>query len=295
MPSDADILRIRQLPCWRGIPDIAPLAGGMSNRNYRVRDAAGLHVARLGEEAPHHGIERWHELAMSRAAHAAGMSPEVEHAEPGILVMRYIEGRTLTSSDLRDPGRLPAIAALIRRCHREIGTHWSGPVRTFCPFQTVRDYAAALRSKHSPWSDRLDELTALNERLQRSLPPAEPVFAHNDLLAGNLLDDGRRLWLIDWDYAARGGALFDLANLATNNGFGPAEEAALLGAYFGSPAGGATLHQLRTLRVASLLRETLWSMVSELHPAVDFDYAGYTRTQLRRLEAELVRFHGGGC
>jgi len=295
MSLEQDLSRIEQLACWRGRPQIFPLPGGMTNRNYRVRDDAGMHVARLGEDVPHHGIERWHEVALARAAQAAGLSPEVEHAEPGVLVMRFIEGRPLTAAEIRDPARLPAVAALIRRCHQEMGRHLDGPSLSFCPFQTVRRYAAALRSQGSPWSDRLDELLALNDRLQRSLAPAAPVIAHNDLLSGNLLDDGSRLWLIDWDYAARGDGLFDLANLATNNGFGPEGEVALLEAYYETRVGGSLLQQLRILRVASLLRETLWSMVSEMHPTVDFDYAGYTRTQLRRLEAEVARFNGGGC
>jgi thiamine kinase-like enzyme len=285
VPDDA--ARIAALPCWRGAPRIAPLAGGMTNRNYTVEDGAGRHVVRLGSDMPHHMILRWHEAAVARAAHAAGLSPEIEHAEPGILVMRHVDGRSLTPGDVRDRARLPAIAALLRRCHRELPRHLAGPALAFWPFQVVRSYIAALRAAAGPWAARLDFFAALADRLEDGLSPMPFVFGHNDLLAANLIDDGRRLWLIDWDYAGFGSPLFDLANLASNNALSPDDEAALLAAYFGAPADAALRRDMAAMRVVSLLRETLWSMVSELHPAVDFDYAAYTRETLARLDAEM--------
>lgn len=283
-----DAARIAALPCWRGAPRIAPLAGGMTNRNYVVEDGAGRHVVRLGADMPHHMILRWHEAAAARAAHAAGLSPEIEHAQPGILVMRHVDGRSLTPEDLRDRARLPAIAALLRRCHRELPRHLAGPALAFWPFQVVRSYIAALRAAASPWAARLDGFAALADRLEDGLAPMPFVFGHNDLLAANLIDDGRRLWLIDWDYAGFGSPLFDLANLASNNALSSGDEAALLEAYFGAPADAALRRDMAAMRIVSLLRETLWSMVSELHPAVAFDYAAYTRENLARLEAEIA-------
>lgn len=283
-----DAARIAALPCWRGAPRIAPLAGGMTNRNYVVEDGAGRHVVRLGADMPHHMILRWHEAAAARAAHAAGLSPEIEHAQPGILVMRHVDGRSLTPEDLRDRARLPAIAALLRRCHRELPRHLAGPALAFWPFQVVRSYIAALRAAASPWAARLDGFAALADRLEDGLAPMPFVFGHNDLLAANLIDDGRRLWLIDWDYAGFGSPLFDLANLASNNALSSGDEAALLEAYFGAPADAALRRDMAAMRIVSLLRETLWSMVSELHPTVAFDYAAYTRENLARLEAEIA-------
>jgi thiamine kinase-like enzyme len=283
-----DAARIAALACWRGAPRIAPLAGGMTNRNYVVADDAGRHVVRLGTDMPHHMILRWHEAAAARAAHAAGLSPEIEHAEPGVLVMRHVDGRSLTPEDMRAHARLPAIAALLRRCHRELPRYLVGPALAFWPFQVVRSYIAALRAARSPWTPRLGEFAALADRLEDGLAPMPFVFGHNDLLAANLIDDGRRLWLIDWDYAGFGSPLFDLANLASNNGLGAAAQDALLQAYFGVPPDEALRRDMAAMRIVSLLRETLWSMTSELHPTVDFDYAAYTRENLARLEAELA-------
>jgi len=290
MDREADIARVAALGCWRGAPSIEPLSGGMTNRNWLVRDAAGAHVARLGEDLPHHLVLRWHEHAVARAAGEAGISPAVEHSGPGILVMRFVEGRSLSADDLRAPGRIEAVAALLRRCHRELPLHLRGPSLAFWPFHVLRAYAAWLREAGSAWRDRLDGLAALAAQAEAGLSPAPTVFAHNDLLAANLVDDGVRLWLIDWDYAGWGSPVFDLANLAANNGLDAAQEEGLLAAYLGATPGAALRRDLAAMRLASQLRETLWSMASELRPSVDFDYAAYTRENLARLEAEAARF-----
>lgn len=288
MTIEADIARVEGLGCWRGAASAVPLSGGITNRNYVVRDLGERFVVRLGADIPHHMVMRWHELAVSRAAHAAGLSPEIVHAEPGVLVMRFVEGETLAAEGVRT--RIPAIAALLRRCHDALPLHMRGPVLGFWPFQIVRDYAATLRAGDSPWGAWLEDLLALNARLEQALGPTTLVIGHNDLLAGNLIDDGYRLWLIDWDYAGLNTPLFDLANLATNNAFTPDDEAVLLHAYLGRAPDAALRRGYDAMRVASLLRETLWSMVSELHPAVAFDYAAYTRDNLARLEQERVCF-----
>jgi thiamine kinase-like enzyme len=287
---ETDTDRVRQLPCWHGALSVAPLAGGMTNRNYLVEDSRGKHVVRLGEDVPHHHLLRWHELAVSRAAHAAGLSPEVEYAEPGALVMRFLEARTLTPEEVRDPARIPAIVDLLKRCHRELPLHLHGPTLTFWPFQVVRSYAVELRDQRSPWAHRLNEFLNLNGELERQLTSAPFAFGHNDLLAGNLLDDGQRLWLIDWDYAGYSTPLFDLANLATNNSFSDAQETSLLECYFEGAVDAGLLRSYRAMRVVSLLRETLWGMVSELYPAKEFDYAIYSRENLMRLEEEITRY-----
>ncbi|MBV9833100.1 MAG: phosphotransferase family protein [Alphaproteobacteria bacterium] len=278
--------RIAALPCWHGRVEIAPLTGGMTNRNFLVKDGGHRRVVRLGEDIPLHGVLRFNELAASRAAHAAGLSPAVVYAEPGVTVLDYIEARTLTPEDIRDPARLVPIVDLIRRCHRDIPRFLRGPVLSFNVFHVVRDYLATLRDGGSryvqevaPWADR----AAL---LESVVGPIDLVFGHNDLLASNLLDDGKRLWLIDWDYAGFNTPLFDLGGLASNNGFDAAQERALLEAYFGRPPDALLQRRYDTMRCASLMRETLWSMVSELTSTVSgVDFVAYTRDNRVRFDA----------
>ena len=279
-----DIARIRALPCWSGPVDHEPLTGGITNRNYRLRDTQGMRVVRLGDDIPVHGILRFNELAASRAAAAAGISPAVLHAEPGVLVLDFIDGQTLRPEDVRDAARLPRIAALLRRVHTEVVSHLRGPVLAFWVFQVLRDYAIELQQQRSPHAPVLTTLLARGEQLERDVGPVDIVFSHNDLLAANLIDDGTRLWLIDWDYAGFNSPLFDLGGVASNNDLDAAQTHNLLEAYYGT-VDTHLLRRFSAMRCASLIRETLWSMVSEIHSTLDFDYAAYTATNLQRAES----------
>ncbi|WP_395681556.1 phosphotransferase [Inquilinus sp.] len=278
MPEASDI--IAGLGCWSGRITVAPLAGGLTNRNYRVEDAAGSHVVRLGTDIPHHHILRFNELAASHAAAAAGISPAVEHAEPGILVIRFVEGETLTPERVRQ--QAPRVLELVRRVHTEMPAHLRGPVLAFWVFHVVRDYAHALEGRRP--AAELARLVDRAAQLEAAVGPVELVLGHNDLLAANFIDDGRRLWLVDWDYAGFNSPLFDLGGLASNNGFSVAEEAAMLNAYFGAPPSPELRRRYAAMKAASLLRETMWSMVSEFHSTLDFDYPAYTDENLRRFE-----------
>lgn len=290
MTADEARARVAALPIWRGRVEPVPLGGGITNHNFTVDDGGRRWVVRVGGDIPWHGIVRANELAASRAAAAAGLSPAVRHAEPGILVLDYVEARPLGEADVRDPANRARLVELIRRCHHEVARHLRGPGFMFWVFHVLRDYAHTLRDAGSPHAPRLPALMALAERLERAVGPVEIVFAHNDLLPANILDDRRRLWLVDWEYAGFNTPLFDLGGLASNAAM-PAEDAqALLEAYLGRPLDDQTRYRAQAMTCASLLREAMWSMVSELHSTLAFDYAAYTQTNLDRLDAALAVF-----
>ena len=138
----------------------------------------------------------------------------------------------------------------------------------------------------------LPRLMKVAEQLEESVGPVRLRFGHNDLLAANFIDDGKRLWLIDWDYGGFNCPLFDLANLASNNQFSAAEEDRLLEDYFETPASDELRHKLSAMKCASLLRESMWSMVSEVHLDIDVDYVAYTSENLARFERAYADFKG---
>jgi thiamine kinase-like enzyme len=282
--------RAAGLPCWSGPVAPEPVSGGITNVNFVVADKGQRFFVRIGEDIPVHGILRRNELAATRAAEAAGISPEVVHAEPGAIVIRFVEGRTFAPEDVRDPANLERIVALIRRCHHELPRHLRGPVLMFWVFHVIRDYAGTLRDGESRSLPLLPELLARADRLEAAVGPIEVVFGHNDLLAANFIDDGARLWLVDWDYAGFNSPLFDLANVASNNEFPPDLVDALLEAYCGTPADAALRRRYQAMACASLLRETMWSMVSEIHSTLDFDYVAYTDENLARFERSYAAF-----
>jgi thiamine kinase-like enzyme len=282
-----------RLTCWKGRVEPRPLTGGITNQNFVVEDAGQRYFVRIGDDIPIHGVMRFNELAASRAAAAAGVSPEVVHHEPGALVMEFVEGETLDEARVREPAMLARIVPLIKRCHNEIPIHLRGPTLMFWVFQVVRDYAGTLRDADSRVLGTLPRLLEISSTLEREVGPIQLVFGHNDLLAANFIDDGRRLWLIDWDYAGFNSPLFDLGGLASNNRLDPVQEAEILSEYFGAPADTSLMRRYRAMKCASLLRESMWSMVSELHSSLDFDFVGYTHENLARFEGAWADFQAG--
>ena len=293
-PTKDAAARAAGLPCWSGPVAPEPLAGGITNLNFVVADGGGRYFVRIGEDIPVHGVMRFNELAAARAAELAGVSPALIYSEPGVLVLRFIEGRTLEPADLRAARTLERAVDLLRRCHHQVAARLRGPVLTFWVFHVIRDYAATLREGRSRSLDRLPDLLERAEDLARAVGPIELVFGHNDLLAANFIDDGRRLWLVDWDYAGFNSPLFDLGGLASNNEFDPALEDRLLTLYFGTPPDTALMRGYLAMKCASLLREAMWSMVSEIHSTLDFDYPAYTQENLARFERAYADFAKGG-
>lgn len=282
--------QLHELDFWSGPIRVTELSGGITNVNYLVEDERGKYVARLGSDIPEHQVMRFNELAASKGAHAAGISPAVRHAGPGVLILDYIESRTLAASDIQDSAMLERVVPLVRACHRDIPKFVRGPVLTFWVFHVVRDYAATLREGKSGYTSMLSELLSYADRLERASSPIDLVFGHNDLLPANFLDDGHRLWLIDWDYAGFNSPLFDLGGLASNNQLSEAQENWLLETYFEAPVSAELLHRYSAMKCASLLRETMWSMVSEIHSDIDFDYPAYTAENLAGFRASYDLF-----
>jgi thiamine kinase-like enzyme len=281
------------LACWRRKVEPLPLGGGITNTNFTVDDGTGRYVVRIGDDIPLHQISRANELAASKAAFAAGLSPEVVHCEPGALVLRFIEGRTFAPEDVRDPRNHAALIELIKRCHREMPRHFRGPAAIFWVFQVVRDYAHTLQEGNSRHLSLLPRLLAESEALEEAVCPVDIVFGHNDLLAANFLDDGKRLWLVDWDYAGFNSPLFDLGNLVSNSELDDSARDALAAAYFERPLTDELRRRLAAMTAASLLREATWSMVSEIHSKLAFDYVGYTAENMRRYEAAYRAWRDG--
>ncbi len=276
--------RAARLSCWSGDVNPEPVSGGITNANFRVDDAGASYFVRIGGDIPVHGVMRFNEAAASRAAHRAGLSPEVVHQEPGALVTRFVQGRTLSAEDVRKPETLERILPLVTCCHRELPRYLRGPSLAFWVFHVVRDYAHTLQEQNGQPVADLPRLLDAADALEHAVGPIDLVFGHNDLLAGNFIDDGSRLWLIDWDYAGWGSPLFDLGGLASNSELSVEQERWLLERYFERSSDAALWNAYTAMKCASLLRESLWSRVSELHSTLDFDYAAYSALNLARFE-----------
>lgn len=281
---------IAALPCWQGDVDIAPISGGITNQNFKVTDQGRAYFVRLGEDIPIHGVMRFNELNASRAASRAGISPDVIFHQDGVLVLRFIDGETLTEASFEDDKVVEKSVELVKRCHYELPKYLEGPALTFWVFQVVAQYVNTLQAGNSRMIPQLPELQKIAQNLSDGVGEIRLTFGHNDLLPANFISDGHRLWLIDWDYAGFNSALFDLGGLSSNNSFTEAQEKMMLELFYTEQTSRGLWKKYQAMKCASLLRESMWSMVSELYSDIKFDFEAYTQENLDRFTRSYEQY-----
>lgn len=278
------------LPCWKGPVYPQPLSGGITNINFTVEDEGKKYVIRVADDIVLHQVMRFNELAASKAACAAGISPEVLYSEQGVLVLEFIEGKTLTVEDVQKRENLERIMKVIKSCHKDVKKHLRGPALAFWVFHVVNDYAMTLKDADSRMAGKLPSFLDAAGKLEKAIGRVNIVWGHNDLLPANFIDDGEKIWLIDWDYAGFNCSLFDLGGVASNCELSADDEEWLLENYYEKPVTDHLRHRYAAMKCASLLRESMWSMVSEIYSTIDFDFNEYTDSNLTAFEMQYNNF-----
>ena len=274
--------KIKSLPIWKNLENIEPLEGGITNLNFLVSDSGSKSVVRLGSDIPEHLVYRSNEIIVSEAAYQIGVSPKLIYNEPGVLVLEFIESKTLEPKTVRE--NLNKIVPIIRKIHDEIPNKLSGQPQIFWVFYVIKYYSNYLLNNNSSHISLIPSLLKKAEKLEKLSSPREIVFGHNDLLAANFLDDGSKIWVVDWEYGGFNDPLFDIGGLSSNNDLDENLENEVLEMYFKETPSKDLIIKYNALKTASLLRETMWSMVSEITSKIEFNYAEYTSDNLKKFE-----------
>jgi thiamine kinase-like enzyme len=266
---------------WPGRPaTISDLSGGITNRNFRVDVDGGAFVLRMGgQNTSLLGIDRATEHAASLRAAEIGVGPEVQaFIEPeGWLVTRFIEGRPVPPEEIRTPGGIRRVAAVLRKIHGAAAI----PGR-FDAHAVVDEYRIEAVAHGVSVPPEFVAAHEVSERIRSARGPQDLVPCHNDLLNANFLDDGE-IRIVDWEYAGMGDRFFDLANLSVNHEFGLDEDRMLMAAYFGQEHLG-DLAALRLMRFMSDFREAMWGVLQSGISELDFDFTEYAGKHFHRME-----------
>jgi aminoglycoside phosphotransferase (APT) family kinase protein len=190
--------------------------------------------------------------ACMAAAAAAGVAPPVRYADAaaGIAVMDFVDGRPLSEHPGGSAGLVRELGALIARLQ---ATPPFPPLGE--PGDVIADLLATLRASGLFAPELLGPHTDGLARLRAAVPwdPASLVSSHNDPNPRNMLFDGQRVWLVDWELAFRNDPLFDAAILTTELATTPALEDILVAAALGRPADPALRARLGVTRLLTRL------------------------------------------
>lgn len=228
---------------------IEPAPGGASSAQaYRVDVGAERYLMRI--EGPRTPLRNPHQYTCMRIAADAGVAPPVLHAddEAGVAIMRFVERRPLSEH----PGGPPALAAALGDLAARLQATTTFPFLAGY-FDVIGLLLASAQSRFKP--GLLDPHLEGFARIREAYPwdPAALVSSHNDPNASNILFDGERLWLVDWETAYRNDPLVDVAILATNHAATPELEATLLEAWLGQAPNRGVLARLAVMRPLTAL------------------------------------------
>jgi thiamine kinase-like enzyme len=284
LESAAPLLAAIALP----LREFEELHGGLTNRNYRIVDATGLQaVARISDpDTALLAIDRDAEFHAASIAAAQGVGPAVLGYAPGrgVSVVEWIDGRTFQPTDLHDSATLARLAQTCRRLHASPAFSTN-----FDMFAIQRRYLelVQLHGYRIP-SDYTDHLPAV-QLIQAAMDvhPQPTVACHNDVLAANIMDDGQRLWLIDYEYAGNNDPCFELGNIASEAHLSHDRLRELVGSYFGRES-DALYARARLFALMSNYGWTLWAAIQDSVSPVDFDFWAWGLEKYDRAIAEFA-------
>ncbi len=270
---------IYNVPIFNNIKRIDKINGGITNQNFMVKNHDNQnYFVRICKDIPEHLISRENEINSSTAAYKIGVSPKIIYTNDKLIIFEFIEGKTLGEKDVKD--NLIEIISLLKKVHKNIPKKIEGKSQIFWVFHVIRHYQNFLNKNNSKYKKILNDLIVQAEKIEKYSSPYDIVYGHNDLLAANFIKKNRRIYLVDWEYAGYNTPLFDLGGISSNNSFSEKEEILMLENYFDKKISNSLLSKYYCLKTASLLRETMWSMVAELISTINFNYENYTGQNL---------------
>jgi thiamine kinase-like enzyme len=288
-------LRDELVRAMQRVPELAgreltltALSGGITNRNFLVTVAGSTdrYVIRLAGNDTHLlGISREVEHAATVAAAGVGVGPEVTAfiRPEGYLVTRFIEGSPVSDEAVHTPETIARVATSLRRIH-------DGPAipGLFVPLRIAEAYRALALARSVPIPPEYELAAAIGRRIELAClaNPVELRPCHNDLLNANFIDDGRRIRIVDWEYAGMGDPFFDLGNFSINHELTADEDVLLLAAYDGPDHAAdrtARLARLTLMRTVSDFREAMWGVLQQGLSTLDVDFVAYAGEHFDRL------------
>jgi thiamine kinase-like enzyme len=261
-----------QLEVLRGRSrEVTELSGGLTNLNLLVTlDDRQLVVRIVRSDSSLLDIDPKAEYANTVIAAAVGVgAPVVEHRpELGMTVLEFLPGRTLTDDDFADPGLRARAIDAVHRLH-------AGPrfVNDFDMFTRQQRYRQIVADHGFHLPSSYDDYAAAWEDVRRVLTATAgtTVPCNNDLLAANLIDDGERVWLIDYDYSGNNDPAFELGSTVSECDFDADLTAAWTAAYYGRDD-ISLLARVRLQALCSQYGWALWGFIQAGSSELDYDF-----------------------
>ncbi|MCI0555684.1 MAG: phosphotransferase family protein [Anaerolineae bacterium] len=285
---------VTRIPDWKNKQiTIAPLSGGLTNSNFKVEvDGMPYFVRVPGASTELLAVNRDNEYHNSKAAHEAGVGPKVIYHLPeyDVMVLEFLNGKTMSKDSLNKGGMPTRMAQAIKKLN-------AGPrfLLDFNMFRLTEYYLSLCRDRAIKIPDGyLDRLPTI-ARIERAMNvnPLDAVPCNNDLLAENYIDDGKQLWLIDYEYSGNNDPTFELGNTCQEMQFSNSQISEVCAAYFGE----ATPNMIARMKLNMIMSDVgwgLWAAIQAKISTIDFDFWGWAIERWGRAVEKMDSREFGG-
>ena len=278
---------LEDIPAVAGRPrQLEELSGGLTNRNVKVTTPDGVYVARCTDASRNFlAIDRDEEYNNSVAAERAGVGAPVIDYRPdlGILLLGYLNGKTLCNDDFQRPGVVVKVAVGCRELH--CGPRFRSRFDMFerqpLYLKTILDNGFKLPHDYLDYTDTFGGIREVLTATDQITVPC-----NNDLLAGNFIEDGDRVWIIDYEYSGNNDPCFELGNIWSECGLSTEQLDELVTAYFGRPL----RHKTARAHLQGIVAKygwTLWGCIQSASSALEVDFWSWA---MERYEAAVAEF-----
>lgn len=273
---------VAKIPEWDDkAVSITPLSGGLTNSNFKVQvDDVPYFVRVPGASTDLLAINRDNEVHNSKAAFVAGVGPKVLYHLPeySVMVLEFINGKTMSKDSLNEPGQPTRMAEAIKKLN-------NGPsfLQDFNMFRLTEYYLSLCKERDikipDGYLERLETIARIESAMEVNPLPELPC--NNDLLAENYIDDGKQLWLIDYEYSGNNDPTFELGNTCQEMQFNDEQIAEVCAAYFGEVKQNM-IARMKLNMIMSDVGWGLWAAIQAKISIIDFDFWGWAIERWRR-------------
>jgi len=266
---------VAKIEDWKGRDiSIQSLSGGLTNTNYKVEvDGTPYFVRVPGQSTELLAVNRENEYHNSKAAAQAGVAPNVLYylTDSGVMVLEFLNGKTMSKEMLNAPGMPTRMVQSIKRLH-------AGPrfLTDFNMFRLTEYYLSLCKERQIRIPDGYVERMRAIDQIEKAMSVhlLDTVPCNNDLLAENYLDDGKQLWLIDYEYSGNNDPTFELGNTCQEMQFNEEQIGEVCAAYFGM-ASADLIARMKLNMIMSDVGWGLWAAIQARISIIDFDFWGW--------------------
>jgi thiamine kinase-like enzyme len=289
MPSIEEVVAAAETLRGKQV-DVAELSGGLTNTNYLVTAEGTSYVVRIpGASTELLAVDRANERHNAEAASTTGISPAIVEylARWSVMILAFVEGTTMSAETLRTPGQARRVAESIRMLH-------TAPrfAKDFDMFRLTEFYLGVCEERAiripAGFRERMSTIAEIERAFAANPVPTVPC--HNDLLAENYIDDGTKLWIVDFEYSGNNDPCFELGDTAQECGYDDEHRAILCEAYFGE----LREDRLARMELQALMADvgwTLWAAIQTDISDIEFDFWGWAAERWGRATSMM---DGGG-